>query len=232
MRDKYKGQTYFEARSNSVQADIDKYSKLVEEVVRTKGMRFEGVKNGYALITVLYQNKINLMYSLGCEPADIRSTFLSMLPYYTEGWTPDNSYFDLIKTLSLAVLLNVKDKKSINLLLEKTIQADYHDRMVCVLAGQLDPSYPQNTQTFLWENTYQPLIAVLESRDTGMLREYLEKQWARIHRTCPWYGTHNSDIYNGYWSFEAGAAAKIARLDDRELCGAAYYPYDLVHTDL
>ncbi|MDD7379168.1 MAG: DUF1911 domain-containing protein [Lachnospiraceae bacterium] len=35
--------------------------------------------------------------------------------------------------------------------------------------------------------------------------------------------------YYGYWSFEAGAIAKILNLDDSSLKDVPYYPYDLVH---
>ena len=36
-------------------------------------------------------------------------------------------------------------------------------------------------------------------------------------------------LYYGYWSFEAGAIAKILNLDDSNLKNVPYYPYDLVH---
>ena len=37
------------------------------------------------------------------------------------------------------------------------------------------------------------------------------------------------DLYYGYWSFDAGAIAKILELDDTALKDVSYYPYDLVH---
>jgi hypothetical protein len=50
-------------------------------------------------------------------------------------------------------------------------------------------------------------------------------------KICAWYDSHKSskNDYYGYWSFEAGAIAKILNLDDSSLKDVAYYPYDLVH---
>ena len=63
------------------------------------------------------------------------------------------------------------------------------------------------------------------------LKEYLQEKWYEIHRECAWYDSHKSskNDYYGYWSFEAGAIAKILNLDDSSLKDVAYYPYDLVH---
>ena len=48
---------------------------------------------------------------------------------------------------------------------------------------------------------------------------------------CRWYDIHKAKekLYYGYWSFEAGAIAKILNLDDSNLKDVPYYPYDLVH---
>lgn len=63
------------------------------------------------------------------------------------------------------------------------------------------------------------------------LKEYLQEKWYEIHRECAWYDSHKSskNVYYGYWSFEAGAIAKILNLDDSSLKDVPYYPYDLVH---
>ena len=63
------------------------------------------------------------------------------------------------------------------------------------------------------------------------LKKYLKEEWYEAHRECYWYGSHKSSksIYYGYWSFEAGAIAKILQLDDSGLKDAPYYPYDLIH---
>lgn len=57
------------------------------------------------------------------------------------------------------------------------------------------------------------------------------KKWYKLHKDAAWYDSHKSkqDIYNGYWSFEAGAIAKILNIEDSSLKDEPYYPYDLVH---
>jgi len=63
------------------------------------------------------------------------------------------------------------------------------------------------------------------------VRKFLNKEFYQRHKGFSFYDHHKSDnnIYYGYWSFEAGAVVKILRLDDTELKGVKYYPYDLVH---
>ena len=63
------------------------------------------------------------------------------------------------------------------------------------------------------------------------LKEYLEKYWYVGHKNMGWYDIHKAKekLYYGYWSFEAGAIAKILNLDDSNLKNVPYYPYDLVH---
>lgn len=60
------------------------------------------------------------------------------------------------------------------------------------------------------------------------LQEYLSR-WYR--EDCGCYEAHKSSqkIYYGYWSFEAGAVAKILQIDDTGMEQMPYYPYDLVH---
>ena len=62
-------------------------------------------------------------------------------------------------------------------------------------------------------------------------KEYLEKYWYVGHKNMGWYDIHKAKekLYYGYWSFEAGAIAKILNLDDSNLKNVPYYPYDLVH---
>ena len=58
-----------------------------------------------------------------------------------------------------------------------------------------------------------------------------QKYWYVGHKNMGWYDIHKAKekLYYGYWSFEAGAIAKILNLDDSNLKDVQYYPYDLVH---
>ena len=70
--------------------------------------------------------------------------------------------------------------------------------------------------------------AVLTDNRRESLQEYLSC-WYR--EDCGCYEAHKSSqkIYYGYWSFEAGAVAKILNIDDAGMEQTLYYPYDLVH---
>ena len=86
----------------------------------------------------------------------------------------------------------------------------------------------------LWKRPYQGLQDVVTTKDitkVAFLRNYLNKMWYRGNSDAGWYDAHKESgyIYYGYWSWEAGAVAKILGLDDESLKEQQYYPYDLVH---
>ncbi len=70
---------------------------------------------------------------------------------------------------------------------------------------------------------------VYEENKVELLKKYLISEW--YTEDCGCYGAHESkqNIYYGYWSFEAGAIAKILNIDDNSIKNISYYPYDLVH---
>ena len=77
---------------------------------------------------------------------------------------------------------------------------------------------------------FQIMKELVKERDkSDLLEKYLKEDWYNKEYEC--YEAHKSDqnIYYGYWSFEAGAIAKILKLNDSNLKNVPYYPYDLVH---
>lgn len=77
----------------------------------------------------------------------------------------------------------------------------------------------------------KPILDHKEDKHCELLKDYLQEKWYEIHRDCAWYDSHKlgKSTYYGYWSFEAGAIAKILNLNDSSLKNVPYYPYDLVH---
>lgn len=233
MRGNYKDDSYFTEKLQKNGADIEHYEALVEKVVTDRGEYDRGAQMGFAVLFTSYRNRINLLYSSGNKDSEIRPCFESLLKYYVKTWEPRYSYFDLISVLSLAVLLDVKaDNRLINELICKIRDADYRDYLVDLLVGTLDASYEPRYPEFRWKKTYQPLKEVVENstaETVNLLKHYLDDQWYGIHKECAWYGSHNTELYYGYWSFEAGAVARILGLDDTTLRDQKYYPYDLVN---
>ena len=156
--------------------------------------------------------------------------------HYVKTWEPDNSYFELIKVFSLAILLNIDSKnEDVAALIRLLREADYHDYLVDFLLSFIDKKCSENYPDFKWSNTYESLKDVVESENKenaiALLKSYLDNQWYDIHKECAWHDSHKSTktTYYGYWSFESGALAKALELDDSSLKEQLYYPYDLVH---
>ena len=77
----------------------------------------------------------------------------------------------------------------------------------------------------------QEIVSNPNEREELLIR-YIKKDWYRVHAGMDWYNSHkklDKMLYKGYWSFEAGAIAKILNIDDSRLKDTKYYPYDLVH---
>lgn len=110
---------------------------------------------------------------------------------------------------------------------------EYEEYLVNFLIKEIDSTWEREGVEFEFK-VYECLKQILDNDEIiacEALKEYLQEKWYEIHRECAWYDSHKSskNDYYGYWSFEAGAIAKILNLDDSSLKDVAYYPYDLVH---
>ena len=233
MRGKCKDDSYFAEKLKKSDADVVNFESLTEKAVAEKGESDRGAQWGFAILCTTYQNRFNLLYTAGNRDGDLKPCFEGLLKYYVKTWEPKQSYFDLIKVLSLAVLLDVKtENEQINALIGKIKDSDFRDYMADFLIRAIDSAYESRHEEFRWKNTYQPLqdIAANVTADTPeQLKHYLDKQWYGIHKECAWYGSHKTNFYYGYWSFETGALVKIMGIDDSALREQNCYPYDLVH---
>ena len=238
MRGTLKNDEYFAGKLSKSDADVARYEALLAQVVAEKGKEDKGAKWGHAILNTTYQNRINLLYTAGTRDDEIKPAFEKLLANYAGQWNPDSSYMELIKVLSLAVLLGVTPEDG-NLcsLIQKITESSYEDYLVDRFLCYFDSNRKPSVHIFRWKNSYEPLQNVMESSDgaeaVSLLKTYLEKQWCNIHRGCAWYGSHKNDkvTYYGYWSFEAAAVVKMCGLDDSLLRGQEYYPYDLVHRE-
>jgi hypothetical protein len=236
MRGTLKNDEYFAEKLAKSDADTVRYETLLAQVIAEKGDTDKGAQWGYAILNTIYQNRINLLYTAGTRDDEIKPTFEKLLANYVGQWKPDSSYVELVKVLSLAVLLDY-DREDGNLreLIRKITESVYDDYLVDRLLCFFDSNRKQSSHIFRWKHSYQPLQNVIESSDeaeaVSLLATYLKKQWYNIHKECAWFDSHKNDktTYYGYWSFESAAVVKMCGLDDSSLKGQAYYPYDLVH---
>lgn len=233
MRDKLKDKKYFNALIEKQKNNIIMFENAVKKAVIEKGESDKGTRNGYTILINEYQKIINLLYSCGEELETIEEYYRKLLFYYGKMWDRRYGYIELIKVLSLAVLFEV-DKAEIVVLEERFIAENFDDYLVNVLIRKIDSSWINNGTEFEFPKVYDCLEEIINAKELlacGLLKEYLQEKWYDIHKECAWYNSHlsNKNIYCGYWSFEAGAIAKILKLDDSSLRDIQYYPYDLVH---
>jgi hypothetical protein len=75
--------------------------------------------------------------------------------------------------------------------------------------------------TLLFPNVYNGLKNVITSKNnqSELLEDYVKHQWYKKHVSHGLSESHKStqNTYYGYWSFEAGAVAKLLNLSDNTL---------------
>lgn len=234
MRDKIKNKDYFNKQIEYAYNSIERYESLLNKVINTQGKDSEGAINGYGILTMFYNQMLNLSYSAGKEIAQIKNEFEQFIKYYSLTWDISNGYIDLIRVLSLGILLNI-NKNEFEDLQKKIINEGLNDYLVNYFMYFIDSTWKMKSNQFHFKGIYEPVRDIIEQKDKSisaiMLKDYLEKRWYEIHNECAWYNSHKSkqDTYYGYWAYEAGAIAKILNIEDSFLKDEPYYPYDLVH---
>lgn len=231
MRDKIKTIEYFNRAKTRYYEEIIRYERIVESVLYEKGENDRGVKNGFNILINAYENYISCLYSSGEDVSSIYDVFIKLLRIYSKMWNKEYGYIELVRNLSIAVMLEV-DKESIKELENKIIEERFNDYFVNRLINSIDNSWDisnSNVEFTIYDTLKEILV---ESGNTLVdLKEYLRKDWYKLHAECSWYNSHKSKngTYCGYWSFETGAVVKLLELDDNSLKDIKYYPYDLVH---
>lgn len=224
MRDNLKNLQYFNDFINEDSARIEKFTnKLINGEVKEE--RIIPVKSK------VHELRIGLMiarYSRGDEVSILEEEYLKLLSDWEEVWKPEY-YNKNLKMISLAVLFNIDTvrAKKIKDMLEKS---NIQDWLLNYFLHSLDSEIKVENKKLIFPNDFTTLQRVVFEEDKiELLKRYLTKEW--YNEDCDCYEAHKSkqNIYYGYWSFEAGAIAKILGLDDSELKDVQHYPYDLVH---
>lgn len=171
---------------------------------------------------------------MGEEISKVKESYERLLIYYSQAWSMGQGYIELIRILSLGVLLRI-DKSQMKTLENKIRQENLNDYFVNFLLKAIDKEWEMTTQKFVFPNLYESVKSIIEAKENQerifLLKDYLENKWYRIHNETAWHNSHLSDqnTYYGYWAYEAGAVAKILDLEDGALKEQRYYPFDLVH---
>ncbi|SUB52190.1 PoNi-like cognate immunity protein [Pasteurella testudinis] len=183
-----------------------------------------------------YQDDIMIAtYSIGYSIPQFKEAFLDSLTYMQSAWKKSNGYEQMVRMLSIAILLDI-DQHHFNQLIELVQKDNPNDYLIDTLIHYHHKNWPIHPD-FMFSRPYAltkeiiELASIDKTKSLNKLKNYLQKRWYSGHRDSGWYNSHKSqhNIHSGYWSFESGALVKILGLDDTSLKDQQYYPYDLVH---
>lgn len=129
MRDKLKTEEFFRKSLLFTDECISEFEKILPEIMKQDGTKSQRVINGCNALIVYYIKKVNLEYSLGEEISKIRESYEQLLIYYNQVWDMGQGYTELVRILSLGVLLRI-DKSQMETLENKIRQEKLNDYFV------------------------------------------------------------------------------------------------------
>lgn len=224
MRDHLKDVDYFITFIDEELSRIDRFALQLErgEIAPERIIPVKAVMHDLRL------GILTAKYSKGDDLSLLEQEYLSILDEWEEVWVPDY-YNKNLKMISLAVLFKVDSifGAKIRQMLEKSGIKDW---LLSFLLNSLDNNSDVLSKDMLFPKSFHTLQElVFGEGGIELLDRYLSKEW--YNKDCGCYRAHKSrcNVYYGYWSFDAGAIAKILGLHDDSLKAKRYYPYDLVH---
>lgn len=224
MRDELKDIKYFNEFIDEDVARIEKFTDKLKSG-EVKPERIVPVKSK---IHDLQLGVLIAKYSKGDELSLLEKGYVDLIKNWEEVWEPDY-YSKNLKMISLGVLFEV-DKAYAEQIQQMLKKSNINDWLLSFLLDSWNEKRTDGQKQLLFPDKFSMLQkAVYEENKTAFLKKYLLEEW--YTEDCGCYEAHKSkqNIYYGYWSFEAGAVAKILDIDDSGLKGVLYYPYDLVH---
>lgn len=192
------------------------------------------IENKKGTIAKYLYEIFKITYSSGYPVTDVKKAFLDYLEAKQPVLDGKMGYLEDLDILSIAILLGI-DGETVAPFIENIAQVNYEDYLLDFLIRYYRPDWPQHEE-IQFKRPYAHAKKIIEAPDKekalGALRNYIFSKWYAGSNDAPWYNSHkakNPAFHAGYWSFEAGAIAKILELDDSSLKDQQYYPYDLVH---
>lgn len=224
MRDTLKGKEYFE---NFILEDLER-AEWFSDKLNSGEVSSERIFPVKAKIHDLKLGVMIAKYSKGDSVELLEKEYLQLIKEWEEVF--EKEYYNKnLKMISLAILFEIDHSiiENIKLMLQKE---KVNDWLFNFLLNTVDGKIIEDETDLLFPESYSLLKKVVyEKNREELLKKYLLEEW--YNEDCGCYGAHKSkeNIYYGYWSFEAGAIAKILKLEDDDLKNIQYYPYDLVH---
>ena len=175
-------------------------------------------------------------YSLGSHPDEMIEDYLNGIEYLENVGNAEPWYVDVLRMVSLGILLEV-DKKDLKRLACAIEKQKIEDALLDFLLKACDIGWNHNTSRYERKNPYAKTAEIIQmalhdkdrEKASKRLQQYIEKEWIKGHNDLDFKNAHKEPGYVGLWSFEAAALAKILGLDDSALKDNNHYPYDLAH---
>ena len=234
MRDTLRAKEHWENMFNYLTEEIEWSKNSTLEVIKEKGEDFHGVAIGYLEQKTNYMMMINALYSSGAPIDEIKKIFPDALETFIKSWTSESGYVDFIQFVSIGIMINAP-VEMMQELERLVVGNDYYDYLLDFLFHSIDPTWEKKHDNFNAPIPYKFLAAVIEANTKEealrLLKVYLSEEWYNGHDDEYWFDSHKDkdSFYDGYWSYESGAIAKILKLNDKGLETLKYYPYDMVH---
>lgn len=212
---------------------IERFNSIIEQSERN---RKEPVNpDFYGRLFDCKVNYIVTMYSMGEKLECIKSNYISTINVLEKCWTPYGYYVQMLWLLSIGIMLEYDDNviHKLRVLIDRE---EVKDRVYDVLLNYRFSERKEMADCVFDDVPYRAILEVSDlaktnkTQTTKRLEKYLKREWYRGHSDCAWHDDHKYGIiHDGYWSFESGALVKVLGLDDSNLKGLPYYPYDMVH---
>jgi len=180
------------------------------------------------------------LYSSKADKEAVTQSLLKAIEAFENGFKWEGfeksygMYDQIIWILSLAILCEINDDDLQRIV--AIIQRDNaKDRLIKTLVNyRLPNEIDESSTNYIQKSPYAALdLLVIGSRkDTGFIKNYLDKKWYQGHTDTPWHDSHKNTKVNtffGYWSWETAALIKIYNINDHSLKNQQYYPYRAVH---
>ena len=201
---------------------INPYKRPIEEVIRL------------TQYDVSYYQKKNMIatYTAGYSIEKFKEEYLKYVDSLLPVWQSNSGYLQMIWALSIGILLEIDEEIFVQLV-DLVKKDDPEDYLIDYLIQSRHPEWTIRIN-YNFPRPYGFTRKIIEEDNSDqalkLLKEYVTKKWYPGHRDTGWYDLHkeNIDNYYGYWSFEYGALCKLKGLDNKELEGVPYFPYDLV----
>ena len=237
MRDSLATEKHLNNMINYMREEIEWSKDSTSRIIAKKSEMGEDTSNAMKLgsmdLRAFYVSLINSLYSIGAPMDEINELFPAVFETFVGA--KESGYADMLWIASIGIMLDAP-AQMMNELARITDENNFSDYLLDFLFCSIYPKREKQYKEFLFPVPYEFLASVIEAETKDeslhLLQEYLDTLWYKGHKGEDWYNSHknmNKSFYDGYWSFESGAIAKILHLEDTGWENQKYYPYDMVH---